>query len=114
VRPTPLKTREPFFFAAGENISPGVLLAGYGLPLLLGRVAFIFPGGVGVVESGMAAIYTMLGVSSPVTVVAVLGYRLISFWVPSLVGFAAAAYLGGSLFKSKGVSTNPPQTEEKS
>lgn len=81
------------FLAAGEKISPGVLLAGYGLPLLLGRVAFIFPGGVGVVESGMTAFYAGLGVSKPDVVVVVLGYRLISFWVPSLLGFAAAAFL---------------------
>ena len=50
------------FVAAGENVSLGVLLAGYGLPLLLGKVAFIIPGGVGVVESSMAALYTGLGV----------------------------------------------------
>jgi uncharacterized protein (TIRG00374 family) len=83
------------FVAAGENVSLGVLLAGYGLPLLLGKVAFIIPGGVGVVESSMAALYTGLGVPQATTVVVVLGYRLISFWIPSLLGFAAAAYLSG-------------------
>lgn len=50
------------FVAAGENISPGVLLAGYGLPLLLRKGAFFIPGGVGVVESSMAVLYTGLGV----------------------------------------------------
>ncbi len=49
------------FVAAGENVSPGVLLAGYGLPLLLGKVAFFIPGGVGVVESSMAVLYTRVG-----------------------------------------------------
>jgi glycosyltransferase 2 family protein len=81
------------FIAAGENISPGVLLAGYGLPLLLGKVAFIIPGGLGVVESSMAVLYTGLGVPQAMAVVVVLGYRLISFWIPSLLGFAVAAYL---------------------
>jgi glycosyltransferase 2 family protein len=81
------------FVAAGENVSLGVLLAGYGLPLLLGKVAFIIPGGVGVVESSMAVLYTGLGVPQATTVVVVLGYRLISFWIPSLLGFAVAAYL---------------------
>ena len=81
------------FVAAGHNVSPGVLLAGYGLPSLLGKMAFVVPGGVGVVEGSMAALYDGLGIPDPITVVVVLGYRLISFWIPSLSGFPIAAYL---------------------
>lgn len=81
------------FIAAGNDISLGVLLSGYGLPLLLGKMAFFLPGGVGVVESGMAALYSGLGILSSTAVVAILGYRLISFWIPSLIGFPVAAYL---------------------
>jgi uncharacterized membrane protein YbhN (UPF0104 family) len=33
-------------------------------------------------------------------VVVVLGYRLISFWIPSLVGFPIAAYLQSSQSRS--------------
>jgi uncharacterized membrane protein YbhN (UPF0104 family) len=84
------------FIAAGELISPGVLVAGYGLPLLLGKLAFFLPGGVGVVESSMAVIYNGLGVTPATTVVVVLGYRLISFWIPSFVGFPIAALLSRS------------------
>jgi uncharacterized protein (TIRG00374 family) len=93
------------FVAAGEYVSPGVLLAGYGLPLLLGKVAFILPGGVGVVESSMAVLYNGLGVPPATTVVVVLGYRLISFWIPSLAGFPIAAYLQRSQSRS-------PKTQE--
>jgi uncharacterized protein (TIRG00374 family) len=89
------------FVAAGENISPGVLVAGYGLPLLLGKVAFFIPGGVGVVESSMAVLYNGLGVPQATTVVVVLGYRLISFWIPSLAGFPIAAYLERSKSRSQ-------------
>ena len=81
------------FIATGANVSLGVLLSGYGLPLLLGKMAFIIPGGVGVVEGSMAALYNGLGVPNATTVVVVLGYRLISFWIPSLSGFPIAAYL---------------------
>ena len=95
-------TLDFLFIAAGENVSLGVLLAGYGLPLLLGKVAFIIPGGVGVVESSMAVLYNGMGVPQATTVVVVLGYRLISFWLPSLLGFAAAAYLSR---KSSSVSS---------
>ena len=81
------------FVAAGHSVSPGVLLAGYGLPLLLGKMAFVVPGGMGVVEGSMAALYDGLGIPDAITVVVVLGYRLISFWLPSLSGFPIAAYL---------------------
>lgn len=88
------------FMAAESNISFGMLLSGYALPLLLGKIAFVLPGGVGVVESSMTALYNGLGVPASTTVVVVLGYRLISFWAPSLVGFPVAAYLQRSQSKS--------------
>jgi uncharacterized protein (TIRG00374 family) len=84
-----------FFVAAGQRIPPGVLLSGYGLPLFLGRMAFFVPGGVGVVEGTMVAFYDSLNISNPVSVVVVLGYRLVSFWTPTILGFIAAAYLSG-------------------
>lgn len=81
-------------FAATETpVSPGILLAGYGLPLLLAKAAFIIPGGVGVVETGMVTLYQNLGLPAAVTVIVVLGYRLISFWLPSLVGFPITLFL---------------------
>jgi len=80
------------FVAAGHAVSPGVLLAGYGLPLLLGKVTFL-PGGVGIVEGTMAALYDGLGVPDGVTVVVILTYRVLSFWLPTLLGFPLIPYL---------------------
>jgi uncharacterized membrane protein YbhN (UPF0104 family) len=34
-----------------------------------------------------------MGVPNDVTVVVILGYRLISFWIPTLLGFPLALYL---------------------
>jgi uncharacterized protein (TIRG00374 family) len=86
-------TLDLLFIAAGHATTPGVLMAGYGLAFLLGKVAFVVPGGVGVIESGMAAIYTNLGIPSSISVVVILSYRLFSFWIPSLLGFAVMGYL---------------------
>jgi glycosyltransferase 2 family protein len=80
------------FIAAGHRVSPGLLLAGYGLPLLIGKFTFL-PGGVGVVEGSMAAMYTALGVPHAVTVVVILGYRILSFWWPTVWGFPLYVYL---------------------
>lgn len=80
------------FIAAGHAVSPGILLAGYGLPLLLGRVS-VLPGGVGIVEGTMTVLYDGLGVPNPITVVVILVYRAISFWLPALLGFLLVPYL---------------------
>ena len=75
------------FLASGNNISIFVLIAGYGLPWLIGRMAFMFPGGVGVIESTMVALYATLGIDNSIATVVVLVYRVISFWIPSILGF---------------------------
>lgn len=82
-----------FFRAADYPIKAGVLIAGYSVAFLISRGAFFIPGGVGIIEGGMTAIYMGLGVTSHVSLVAVLGYRLLSFWLPALFGFLAMFYL---------------------
>lgn len=77
------------FLAAGHGIPFHILLAGYGVPLLLGRASFL-PGGIAVVEVTMTALYGGLGVPANIAVVAVLTYRLISFWIPSILGIPIA------------------------
>jgi uncharacterized protein (TIRG00374 family) len=59
---------------------------------MLGKISFL-PGGVGLVEGTMAALYDGLGVPAGVTVVVVLTYRIISFWLPTVLGFPLAVYL---------------------
>jgi uncharacterized protein (TIRG00374 family) len=80
------------FLAAGHSLHISLLLAGYGVPLLLGRASFL-PGGIAVVEVAMTALYGGLGVPASVAVVAVLTYRLISFWLPALAGIPIAVTL---------------------
>ncbi|TJX13458.1 flippase-like domain-containing protein [Tissierella creatinini] len=81
------------FIAADYHINPLILIAGYGITFLIGRGAFFIPGGAGVIEGGMVGIYSNLGLPGNVCVVAVLGYRLLSFWIPSLLGFISMIYL---------------------
>jgi len=80
------------FIAANHAVSPGILLVGYGFPQLLGKVTFL-PGGVGVVEGTMAVMYDSLGVPDPISLVVILTYRVISFWLPTLLGFLLIPYL---------------------
>ena len=75
------------FIAAGNPIRIIDLLAGYGLPLLMGKAAFVLPGGLGIIEATMAAIYSGIGVPSTVALAVVLVYRFITFWAPTVLGF---------------------------
>jgi uncharacterized protein (TIRG00374 family) len=80
------------FLAAGYRVNPAVLVAGYGVPQLLGKLTVIL-GGVGVVEASMIGLYSILGVPARLVVVVVLAYRLLSFWLPTLIGTLLIPYL---------------------
>jgi len=92
-----------FFIAAGYQINPGVLFAGYGIPYLIAKIAFLFPGGIGVIEASMAAIFKSLGVPGEVSAVVIIGYRLVSFWLPMILGFFASGILS-RMSKSESIS----------
>ena len=78
--------------AVGQHPYISTILAAYGVPLLLGRSSFL-PGGIAVVEVAMAALLGGLGVPGNAAVVAVLTYRLISFWLPAAAGVPMAIAL---------------------
>lgn len=80
------------YVAARNLVTPGKLLSGYALPLLIGKVAVI-PGGIGVVEGAMVALYHGFGVPTATAVLVVLAYRVIAFWMPNLLGFCIIPFL---------------------
>jgi uncharacterized protein (TIRG00374 family) len=80
------------FVAAGHQLTPGKVLSGYALPLLIGKVAVI-PGGIGVVEGTMILLYRGFGVATATAVLVVLAYRVIAFWMPNLLGLCIIPFL---------------------
>jgi uncharacterized protein (TIRG00374 family) len=93
------------FVATRQAIAPPALIAGYGLPQLVGRLTFL-PGGLGITEGGMVGLYVALGVPATTAVLVVLAYRGLSFWLPTLIGFPLAAVLqhGSSFDRQSGYS----------
>lgn len=87
-----LVTLYALFRAVGHPIAIGPLVVGYGLPLLMGKFGPL-PGGIGLVEGGMLALYGTFGFPRATLVVVVLAYRLLSFWLPTLAGIALVPYL---------------------
>jgi uncharacterized protein (TIRG00374 family) len=80
------------FDAAGARVGTGTLLAGYGLPIMLGQ-ASLLPGGLAVTELSMSAIFISLGLTPSVVIASVITYRLVSLWLPALVGLPLIGYL---------------------
>ncbi|HEU5113643.1 MAG TPA: lysylphosphatidylglycerol synthase transmembrane domain-containing protein [Acidimicrobiia bacterium] len=88
------------FLGFGVHLHPAVLLVGYGLANLINALPELTPGWLGVLESALAATYAALGVPVGVAVMAVLSYRLVSYWLPVAVG------IGPALGMLRGRTTN--------
>jgi uncharacterized protein (TIRG00374 family) len=80
------------FVAMLDVISPHVFMAGYGIPMLISKFGII-PGGVGLIEGMMVAIFHHVGEQTRVAVLAVIAYRLLAFWIPNLAGFGVVPFL---------------------
>jgi len=65
----------------------------------------VTPGGLGVVEVTMVAITVGFGAPRPTAVLAVLGYRIVNYWLPLIPG--AIAYLRLRLRRGAAGSTKP-------
>jgi uncharacterized protein (TIRG00374 family) len=74
------------FRAFGSAVPVAVLVMGY----FLGTLGSLLPlpGGIGGVEGGMIGAFAAFGVPAGHAVIAVLAYRAISFWLPTLPGIA--------------------------
>ena len=78
--------------AVGESISLGeAIFINVTVSLFAGLMPV--PGGIGVSEAGMTAGLTAIGIDSDSAVAAVLIYRMISYYLPPLWGYASMRWL---------------------
>jgi uncharacterized protein (TIRG00374 family) len=75
------------FHAFGAEPPIFIITLGYFLGLLGNALPFL--GSLGGVDGGMIGALVALGTVAPVTIAAVVVYRLISCWIPTLPGLAA-------------------------
>jgi uncharacterized protein (TIRG00374 family) len=85
------------FHAFGTVVPVAVLVVGY----FLGTLGSLLPlpGGIGGVEGGMIGAFVAFGVPAGSAVIAVLAYRAISFWLPTLPGIAGYLALRSTVRK---------------
>jgi uncharacterized protein (TIRG00374 family) len=78
--------------ATGVKPQPALVLLAYSAAELLAMIP-VTPGGLGIVEAGLSGLLILAGIDAGDAVVATLGYRVISYWLPIAVGpFAYLAF----------------------
>ena len=74
-----------FLAAFHRYVNPVELFAAYGIGNVLAVIP-VTPGGLGVVEATTILLLKSFGVSYPIALEAVIGWRLLNFWLPIPVG----------------------------
>jgi hypothetical protein len=74
--------------ACGVDPRLSLVLLAYAVAAVLGMIP-ITPGGVGFVEAGLTAMLVLAGVPSEKALLAVLAYRIASYWLPLPAGLGA-------------------------
>jgi uncharacterized protein (TIRG00374 family) len=75
------------FHAFGDAPPLAVIVQGYFVGMLGNLLPL--PGGIGGVDGGMIGAFVAFGESASLAVVAVLAYRLLAFWLPTIPGIIA-------------------------
>jgi uncharacterized protein (TIRG00374 family) len=78
------------FAAFGQVLPVGTVLAVYCLGSILAMLPFT-PGGLGLVEGVMVPAFVVLGVPAGTAVLAVIGWRVLEYWLP--IPISGVAYL---------------------
>ena len=73
------------FSALGVSVGPGKLLAAYVVAQVVAALPIMPLGGLGVAEGALVLLLALLDMSPAATVVPVLSYRLINYWMPILL-----------------------------
>ena len=76
------------FSALGFEIHPGTVLVGYSVGKYAGAISML-PDGIVVTEGSLALVYSNLAVPQNIAAIAILIFRLISYWLPIPLGFLA-------------------------
>jgi uncharacterized protein (TIRG00374 family) len=75
--------------AVGSHVDPVLVLLAFVAGSALAMIP-ITPGGLGFVEAGLTGVLTLAGVTPDHAVLAVLLYRLFSYWLPLPAGLVAS------------------------
>ena len=72
------------FHALGNDVNPGLVLAGFGIGVSMGNISMI-PGGLGVQEASMVGIYVLMGIPLELAVLASILFRVLFDFIPFFI-----------------------------
>lgn len=84
------------FLAFGANVNFIIIGEVFIVASLVGMIPLL-PGGLGAVDGIMILFYSAAGVSSSISAAATVIERLISFWMPTILGMIILPYFGSSV-----------------
>lgn len=91
--------------ATGCHPSPSLVLLAFAVAGVIGMFP-VTPGGLGVVEASLSGLLVLAGVGSGSAVLATLGYRICSYWLPMLAGPVAYAAFRRRYGRRRGRATS--------
>jgi uncharacterized protein (TIRG00374 family) len=97
------------FRAFGQAPPTAVLVQAFFVGMLANLLPL--PGGIGGVDGGMIGAFVAFGVSGSLALIAVLVYRLLSFWLPSIPGAIAYFQLRRTVNRWKGYTIQSKATQ---
>jgi uncharacterized protein (TIRG00374 family) len=71
--------------ATRSNPRPSLVLVAYAATMVIALLP-LTPGGLGLVEGSMVGLLVLAGIPAGSAVLATLGYRILSYWLPILAG----------------------------
>ena len=84
-------------------MAPGIVIVGFAVGVCV-SLASLVPGGLGIMESSMTAVFVSLGVPLEPAVVAVLIFRLVYYVLPLLVSLFFFHGLMGQVARAAGAA----------
>ena len=91
------------FWAVDHPVAPGIVIVGFAVGICI-SLASLVPGGLGIMESSMTAVFVSLGVPLEPAVVAVLIFRLAYYVLPLCVSLFVFHGLMGQVAKAAGAA----------
>lgn len=101
------------FLAFGANISPIIIGEVFIMASLVGMIPLL-PGGLGAVDSIMIVFYAVAGISTSISAAATVIERLISFWMPTILGMVILPHYGSSALDNISFGSNSKEIPEES
>lgn len=91
------------FHAVGHPVSPGIVIVGFAVGVIV-SLASLVPGGLGIMESSMTAVFVSLGVPLEPAVVVVLIFRLVYYVLPLCMSLFLFHGLMGQVARAAGAA----------